>query len=85
VRTHEEVTMGLVKTMGTFCYVECDMRNCSKKYEHIDEKLLYQMATLCGWEKRRDQWICPECGEKERSRKKAGRTAASRKKTEIRP
>jgi hypothetical protein len=77
--------MGLVRTMGTFCYVECDMRNCGKKYEHVDEKLLNQMTLLVGWEKRRDQWICPECVKKERSRKRLGRTTEAKKKAEIRP
>ena len=77
--------MGIVRTMGTFCYVQCDMRNCGKKYEHIDEKLLLQMAALCGWEKRKELWVCPECVEKEMSRKKIRRATAPKKKTEIRP
>jgi len=77
--------MGFVRTMGTFCYVECDMRNCGKKYEHVDVKLLNEMAMLCGWEHKRDQWICPECVEKEKSKKRPRRTTEARKKTEIRP
>jgi len=77
--------MGLVRTMGTFCYVECDMRNCSKKYEHIDEKLLNQMAMLCGWENRKGQWVCPECVEKEKPKKGPRRSTGARKKAEVRP
>jgi hypothetical protein len=60
------------------------MRNCGKKYEHIDEKLLRQMTMLCGWENKKDEWTCPECVEKERSKKRPRRTAGARKKSEIR-
>ena len=55
--------MGMVRTMGTFCYVECDTGNCRKKMEHVDERLLLQLAGLCGWEKRGNQWMCPNCVE----------------------
>jgi len=53
--------MGLIRTMGGFCYVECDTRNCNKKMEHVDEKLLRQLAGLCGWENRGTEWTCPTC------------------------
>jgi hypothetical protein len=75
--------MGLIRTMGGFCYVECDTRNCTKKMEHIDERLLLQLAGLCGWEGRGDQWICPECVNKEKSRRRSGRPTKSKKKTVI--
>ena len=55
--------MGLIRTMGQFCYVECDTRNFNKKMEHVDETLLRQLAGLCGWENRGHQWICPNCAE----------------------
>ena len=51
--------MGLIRTMGQFCNVECDTRNCNKKMEHVDERLLRQLAGLCGWENRDHQWTCP--------------------------
>ena len=56
--------MGIITTMGKFCYVECDMPNCNKKMEHNDEKLLKKLAKSCGWENRDEQWICPNCVEK---------------------
>jgi len=62
--------MGLVKTMGGFCYVECDDQNCNKKIEKNDEKALKQLAEVCGWESRGDQWTCPECAKKQPLRKK---------------
>ena len=55
--------MGLIRTMGGFCYVECDTRNCTKKMEHVDEKLLRELAGLCGWEMRGNEWICQNCVE----------------------
>jgi len=55
--------MGLILTTGNFCYVECDSRNCTKKMEHVDERVLRQLAGLCGWESRGDQWMCPNCAE----------------------
>ena len=70
--------MGLIRTMGKFCYVECDTQNCTKKMEHIDEKLLRQLAGLCGWERRGNQWICPNCAEHS-SRRPAGASGSRRK------
>jgi hypothetical protein len=75
--------MGLIRTMGKFCHVECDTRNCNKKMEHIDERVLQQLAGLCGWERRRKQWICPECVNKEKSQRRSGRPTKSKKKTVI--
>ena len=76
--------MGLVKTMGTFCFVECDMRNCNKKIEQNEEKALKQLAKLCGWEERGDRWICSECVKKE-TKRKAKKSPRSKKLTEIQP
>jgi rubredoxin len=53
--------MGLVTTMGKYCFVECDRPRCSKKIEHVDPKTLKQLAGLCGWERIDDQWICVDC------------------------
>ena len=75
--------MGLIRTIGGFCYVECDGRNCTKKMEHIDERLLRQLAGLCGWEDRGNQWICPECVKKEKPWRRSGRPTKSKKKTVI--
>jgi len=66
--------MGLITTMGKFCYIECDMLNCNKKIEKSDETLLKELAHICGWEYRADQWICPTCTEKEKAKKKLKRS-----------
>jgi hypothetical protein len=71
--------MGLIRTIGNFCYVECDSRNCTKKMEHVDVKLLRQMAGLCGWEGKGNQWICPECVKKAKSSRRSGRSTKSKK------
>ncbi len=57
--------MGIVRTMGQFCYIECDEHNCSKKIEHIDENILKQLARICEWENKGPQWLCPDCAGKE--------------------
>ena len=53
--------MGLIKTISNFCYIECDMSNCNRKMEHIDEVILKQLAGLCNWENQDGQWMCPDC------------------------
>lgn len=62
--------MGIIRTMGKFCYVECDLPNCNKKMEHIDEKILKELAKLCGWVNRGNQWTCPECSERTKKKRK---------------
>ena len=62
--------MGMITTAGKYCYVQCDRRNCNKKMEHIDRNLLRDLAKLCGWRKRGDQWTCPECSERAETRKR---------------
>ena len=78
--------MGLVKTMGTFRFIECDMWNCNKKIEQNenDEKALMKLAKLCGWEQRSDRWICSECMKKE-PKKRVKRSVRSKKPAEIQP
>jgi hypothetical protein len=71
--------MGLITTMGKFCYIECDMLNCSKKIEKSGENLLKELAVLCGWESRGTQWICPSCVEKDRSKKTAKRVTKAKR------
>ena len=67
--------MGIIRTMGKFCYVECDSANCNKKMEHIDEKILRELAKLCGWVNRGNLWTCPTCSERvKQQRKKPTRT-----------
>jgi len=56
--------MGLITTMGKYCFVECDRPSCSKKIEHVDSKTLKQLVRLCGWERIDDQWICVDCAAK---------------------
>ncbi len=80
--------MGIIRTMGKFCYVECDLPNCNKKMEHIDEKVLKELAKLCGWVNRGNQWICPVCAEKStlkttpsKKKKKSKKPAKSSQKT----
>jgi len=51
--------------------------------EHIDETLLRQLAGLCGWESRGNEWICPECVKKEKSGRPSGRAIKSKKKRVI--
>lgn len=55
--------MGLVTTVGNYCYIQCDRRNCNKKMEHVDLKLLKDLARLCGWESSGSRWTCPSCSE----------------------
>jgi len=74
--------MGLITTMGKFSYIECDTRNCSKKIEKSGENQLKELAFLCGWEFKADQWMCPACVEKERSKKKVKKSPKPRQKTE---
>ncbi len=57
--------MALVRTIGTFCYIACDRRNCTRKIEQNDEEALLQLAKICGWERRGDRWVCSECVKKE--------------------
>jgi hypothetical protein len=73
--------MGLIRTMGGFCYVECDTRNCTKKMEHVDEKVLRELAALCEWENRGNEWTCPNCAKI--PSKGPGKTSKSRQKTQI--
>lgn len=56
--------MGLVTTMGKYCFIECDGPYCGKKIEHVDPELLKQLGSLCDWKKSNDRWVCPECAEK---------------------
>jgi hypothetical protein len=70
--------MGIIRTMGKFCYVECDQSNCNKKIEHIDEKVLKELAKLCGWMNRGNQWVCPGCAEETKKKRKTP-TKSSRK------
>jgi hypothetical protein len=72
--------MGIIRTMGKFCYVECDLPNCNKKMEHIDEKVLKELAKLCGWMNRGTQWMCPECSERTKQQQKKKPTKSPRKK-----
>ena len=53
--------MGLIRSSGNFCYIECDMQNCTRKMENVEERLLRRLARLCGWKSRGTQWICPTC------------------------
>jgi len=72
--------MGIVKTMGKFCYIQCDMQNCSKKIEKNDENTLQEFARLCGWKSRGNQWTCPDCQEKEKGKKKDQKAVKAKKK-----
>ena len=75
--------MGLIRARENFCYIECDTPNCNRKMEHVDVKILLQVARLCGWERRGTEWICPECVKKEESFRKSGRRAKSKKKKKV--
>lgn len=77
--------MGIITTMGKFCYVECDEPNCSKKIEksRSDETMVKELAYLCGWKNKGEQWICPTCSEKEKSKKKVKKAPRSPQKTAI--
>ncbi len=57
--------MGVVRTLSNFCFIECDRTGCNRKMEHIDEKILKQLAKLCKWENNAELWLCPECAQKE--------------------
>ena len=75
--------MGIIRTMGKFCYVECDLPNCNKKMEHIDEKVLNELAKLCGWMNRGNQWMCPECAERTKTQKKKPTKSPRKKKSSL--
>jgi len=53
--------MSLVKTMGRYCFIKCDGPDCTRKIEHIDPDQVMQLAAMCNWERRGDQWVCPDC------------------------
>ena len=72
--------MSIIKTMGKFCYIQCDMQNCSKKIEKNDEDTLQEFAKLCGWKIKGKQWICPSCLEKEQEKKKEAKPGKTKKK-----
>ena len=61
--------MGLVRTMGKFCFVQCDTPYCNKKMENNDEKMLKDLAKACGWANKGEQWTCPDCKEKASKKK----------------
>lgn len=65
--------MGLVTTMGKYCFVECDMTGCSKRIEHIEPATLKQLVKLCGWERIDDRWFCAECTAKLHGEAPAGK------------
>jgi len=73
--------MGLITTLGKFCFIECDGLNCNKKIEHIDIKLLKELSILCGWKKTGQQWLCPDCKEELSIRAKRVSRLTSRAKT----
>jgi hypothetical protein len=56
--------MGLVTTMGKYCFIKCDGPHCSKKIEHLDPEQVKQLARLCDWQSYGDRWICPACAKK---------------------
>ncbi len=62
--------MGMVRTIGRFCYVECDDANCNKKIENNDEGVLMQLAKMCDWKNTNTKWLCPDCIEKGKSAKR---------------
>ena len=72
--------MSMVKTMGKFCYIQCDIQNCGKKIEKNDENTLAEFARLCGWKSRGNQWLCPGCQEKEKGKKREQKPVKAKKK-----
>ncbi len=70
--------MGIVKTMGGFCYIECDTQNCNKKIEQNDENALKQLAKICGWENKGDKWACSDCVEKQAPKTKKKKSSKSK-------
>jgi hypothetical protein len=73
--------MGLVTTVGNYCYVQCDRRDCNNKIEHIDIKLLKDLSRLCGWKRSGSQWTCQSCSKQVEDRKpsKTGPNVSSTK------
>jgi hypothetical protein len=45
--------------------------------EHSDEKALKRLASVCGWDNKGKEWICPGCveeiGSKKDLRRRSGR------------
>ena len=74
--------MSLVTTTGRYCFIKCDSPYCTKKIEHVDPEQAKQLAGMCDWKKRGNQWICPDCAarlsEKAPPRKKKGRSGPRR-------
>ena len=62
--------MALVLTMGNFCYVECDSRNCNRKIEHTNETHLRDLADMVGWKNIQMHWLCPKCGTSQKANEK---------------
>lgn len=67
--------MGLVEGIWGYCYITCDRPNCTKRMDSGRCETLATVAKLCGWKKRGEHWICPECvkKEEEKRRLKSGR------------
>jgi hypothetical protein len=74
--------MGLIATAGKYCYVQCDRRNCTRKMEHVDVKLLQELAGLCGWENSGTQWTCPDCA-RQTATKPERKASRQRRRTEL--
>ena len=77
--------MGLIKTISNFCYIECDMPNCNRKMEHVDEAILKQLAGLCNWEFAEGQWHCPDCLNKEEAKQKGAKKPKRSRKQSPKP
>lgn len=74
--------MGLITTMGRFSYIQCDARNCTRKIERSGANQLRELAALCGWEFRDDQWLCPSCAQKSRPKTKAKKPSKGKQKAQ---
>ncbi len=75
--------MGLITTMGRFSYIQCDARNCNRKIERSGEDQVKELASLCGWVVRNNQWFCPTCSQKELPPPKRKKTVKAKTKIRV--
>lgn len=65
--------MAFVTTTSRYCFVECDRTGCNRKMEHSDPTALKRLASVCGWDRKGDEWLCPNCVKEIGNRMAAGK------------
>lgn len=75
--------MAIISTMGGLHILKCDELRCNRKIESGDERILKELAELCGWKKRGDQWICPLCMRTKEAKEKSTKAKKPTRRTKF--